>query len=113
MVRILRKYNEYSFRLGTDKPEDLAVYTCSRARRRVTVQNIGWFWKRVQTMHALATRLIGNRNGAAFVGYGLLAGLITLTAVAVAASVGTPSVGAPLGGFDETGSGVTATESVA
>ena len=64
-------------------------------------------------MHTLATRLIGNRNGAAFVGYGLLAGLIALTAVAVATSVGAPSVGAPLGGFDEMGSGATISSSVA
>jgi len=64
-------------------------------------------------MHTLATKLIGNRNGVAFVGYGLLAGLIALTAIAVAASVGTPSVSAPLGGFDGTGAGATVTGSVA
>jgi Flp pilus assembly pilin Flp len=64
-------------------------------------------------MHTLATRLIGNRNGVAFVGYGLLAGLIAITAVALAASVGTPSVSAPLGGFDATGSGAAVIDSVA
>ena len=64
-------------------------------------------------MDNLTARLIGNRNGVAFVGYGLLAGLIALTAVAVASSVGTPSIGAPLGGFDATGSGAAVTGAVA
>jgi Flp pilus assembly pilin Flp len=52
--------------------------------------------------------LIGNRNGATFVGYGLIVGLVALAAVAVATSVG-PSVG----GFTETGTIATATHSAA
>jgi Flp pilus assembly pilin Flp len=59
-------------------------------------------------MRKLAANLIGNRNGATFVGYGLIASLIALTAVAVATSVG-----GAVGGFAETGSGVIVIDPVA
>lgn len=49
-------------------------------------------------MPTLTANLIGNRNGATFVGYGLIVGLIALAVIAVATSVG-PTVG----GFTEMG----------
>lgn len=53
-------------------------------------------------MRNITTNLIGDRNGATFVGYGLIVGLIALAAIAVATSVG-PSVG----GFTDKGTATT------
>jgi Flp pilus assembly pilin Flp len=59
-------------------------------------------------MRNITANLLGSRNGATFIGYGLIVCLIALVAIAIATSV-EPSVG----GFDETGTATTDNHSVA